>query len=72
MLQCWSYSADDRPSFKSICEFLTALNNEASPYVEFDPKHILPPEGYCKIDVTSRAAQSTATAKMNPSTTVIL
>uniref|UniRef100_A0A914W5P6 Protein kinase domain-containing protein n=1 Tax=Plectus sambesii TaxID=2011161 RepID=A0A914W5P6_9BILA len=46
MMECWSYCAEDRPSFAELRDRITDLSNQGSPYVEFaDRAELPPPEG---------------------------
>lgn len=51
MNQCWSTSANQRPSFNTIKRILKEMQNDGHAYVEFSPQEEidLPPEDYCRI-----------------------
>uniref|UniRef100_A0A158R5H6 Protein kinase domain-containing protein n=1 Tax=Syphacia muris TaxID=451379 RepID=A0A158R5H6_9BILA len=43
MMKCWAEEPTERPSFASLCEYLSDLNNQDCPYVEFLLDDELPP-----------------------------
>lgn len=48
MMECWSYCAEDRPTFAELRDRITDLSNQGSPYVEFaDRAELPPPDSYC-------------------------